>query len=60
MVRGGLTGFGDTLVSKTLGSHVRGGGGGGSLVKMNAMSINYLEGAFPLFTHRVDAYVGDE
>ena len=35
-VRGGVTGFGDTLVSKTcrffLGSHVRGGdGGGGSL-----------------------------
>ena len=31
-VRGGVTGFGDTLVSKTcgffLGSHVRGGGGG--------------------------------
>ena len=34
-VRGGVTGFGDTLVSKTclfiLGSHIRGGGGGGTL-----------------------------
>ena len=33
-VRGGVTGFGDTLVSKTclfiLGSHIRGGGGGGT------------------------------
>ena len=46
-VRGGVTGFGDTLVSKTclfiLGSHIRGGGGGGRTLYLVFYGNTFVE-----------------